>query len=247
VRTFIRKTHKASEQTPADAFVDGIISTALKHVHIFRPHSLASTIATLDALPEYLFDKTRHYSFDRPVAFVALDSASAFYWQSKAEEENAAFLAATMSTDHKQPAPASYASLASALKYISSMLHCPIVLTSKHLNPVTQLGTPGPDSQTLRPCLPAPLSNLPTLRLISHRLPVRKFPAGISVEGARREAGDRQQAVKAARFACEVNEWNLDERTLRKLQQEGSGFGFRITGEGLIIETKAVEAVEGSN
>ncbi|KAK4959040.1 hypothetical protein LTR10_003839 [Elasticomyces elasticus] len=227
---FIVKDDTAPEQDLED-----IVLSSLKHVHIFRPQSLASTTATLETLPSYLLDKSRHYSIDRAVGFVAIDSATAFYWQSKAEEENASIYASDPDLPPTKRPPSTYQQLTAALKASASALCCPLILTTHHLGPFP---TNAHDStQSLRPTLPAPLSNLPTLRLIVHRLPVRKFPAGISVEEARREAPNRQSAVDAGRFACVLNEWNVDERLLRRLQREGKiSFGLRISNEGLTVD-----------
>lgn len=212
---------------------------ALKHIHIFRPQSLPSTIATLNSLPTYLFNKSIHYSFDRPVGLVAMDSALAFYWQAKAEEEDAALLAATTTDIDLKPtaAPSSYAQLTTALKNVAATFSCPVILTSWHLGPVpTPQPGRGSSVRSLRPSVPAPLSQLPTLRLVVQRMPVRKFPAGISVEEAKRESVDRQRAIEEGEFECVVNEWSVDERTLQKLQQVGAGFRFRVKDEGVIVD-----------
>ncbi|KAK0252030.1 hypothetical protein LTR91_001788 [Friedmanniomyces endolithicus] len=235
-----------------DQETDDILLPSLKHIHIFRPQSFASSIATLTTLPNYLFDPSSHYSLDRAVSFIALASASAYYWQTKASEENAALFASTAapsSKPGKQPlqVPATYAQLTTALKLASRTFHCPILLTSHHLagppkpNTTTAHDFPSANnpSHALRPSLPAPLSTLPTLRLTLTRLPVRKLPAGISLEEAAREAVDRQQAVEAGKYSCVVNEWGLDERVLSKLQRPGEGgmgFGFRIEEEGLRVD-----------
>lgn len=50
------------------------VETALQHIHIFRPQSLTSLIATLNNLPTYLLH-TSHPSSDRALGFIALDSA----------------------------------------------------------------------------------------------------------------------------------------------------------------------------
>ncbi|KAK1075770.1 hypothetical protein LTR74_000178 [Friedmanniomyces endolithicus] len=228
---------------------DDILLSSLKHIHIFRPQSLASSIATLTTLPAYLFDASRHYSLDRAASFIALASASAYYWQTKASEENAALFASTAAplskpSKQQQQVPAAYAQLTTALRSASLTFRCPIVLTSHHLGgPVNPSTTPhdhpADSSHALRPSLPAPLSTLPTLKLILTRLPVRKFPAGISLEEAAREAVDRQAAVEAGKYSCVVNEWGLDERVLRRLQRLGEGkkgFGFRIGAEGLRMD-----------
>jgi len=237
-----------NKESSTDQETDDILLSSLKHIHIFRPQSLASSIATLTTLPNYLFDPSRHYSLDRAVSFIALASASAYYWQTKASEDNAALFASTAaavvpsSRITKQQHPPAYAQLTTALKLASRTFHCPILLTSHHL-----AGPPNPNTTTahdypphaLRPSLPAPVSTLPTLRLLLTRLPVRKFPAGISVEEAARGAADRQAAVETGKYSCVVNEWGLDERVLSKLQRPGEGgmgFGFRIEEEGLRVD-----------
>ena len=53
------------------------------------------------------------------------------------------------------------------------------------------------------------------------------------MEQALREAGDRQKAVDEGKFGCFVNEWGLDEQVLMKV---GGGFGFRIRGEGVLVD-----------
>ncbi|KAK3641106.1 hypothetical protein LTR56_011552 [Elasticomyces elasticus] len=225
------------DDTAPEQNLEDIVLSSLKHVHIFRPQSLASTTATLEALPSYLLDKSRHYSIDRAVRFVAIDSASAFYWQTKAEEENASIYASDPDLLPSRRPPSTYQQLTAALKASASALCCPLILTTHHLDPIS---TNAHDStQSLRPTLPAPLSNLPTLRLIVHRLPVRKFPAGISLEEAHREAPNRQSAVDAGKFACALNEWNVDERLLRRLHREGRmSFGFCVSNEGLTVDAE---------
>ncbi|KAF2767341.1 hypothetical protein EJ03DRAFT_156603 [Teratosphaeria nubilosa] len=220
------------------------VYSLLKHVHIFRPQSLASTIATLASLPTYLFDKTRHHSFDRPLAFIALDSASAFYWQTRAEEEEASLLATTTPGAAKPNSLPTWAHLSTALKNASTIFSCPVILTSWNLNQPTamQRHGHGEESQrTLRPSLPAPLSQIATVRFIVRRVPVRKFPVGISIEEAKREAENRQNAVDECKFECTVNEWGIDERLLQKLERAGAGFSFTIKEVGLLVEDQSME------
>ena len=98
-----RTTSNAEEH--ADTDVDDIIMSSLKHVHLFRPQSLASTIRTLEDLPSHLFDQTRHHSYDRVVGFIALDSASTFHWQTRSDEEEATLLAPTEPQSPHHPSP----------------------------------------------------------------------------------------------------------------------------------------------
>ncbi|KAK3709113.1 hypothetical protein LTR37_011092 [Vermiconidia calcicola] len=212
--------------------IDEEVLAALRHIHIFRPQSLPSAIATLDSLQTYLFDKTRHYSFDRQVAFIAIDSASTFYWQDRAETEDAAFVASTSTSTTGSKVPAlqsAYVQLGTSLRNTTQTFDCPAIVTTWHLN----LLPPSSASRGYRPQLPA---LQPILRLVVRRLPVRKFPPGISLEQALRESGDRQKAVGEAKFECFVNEWGLDERTLQALQRVGGGFGFRVKEDGVRME-----------
>lgn len=240
------------EQTLSEDHLMNVTLSSLTHVHIFRPQSLPSTIATLDTLPTYLFNKSLHHSIDRPVGFIALDSASAFYWQHRAEEEEAAFLTTTTTSatdpdrrpQHSKPDPEkpTYTHLTTALKTAATTFSCPLLLTTQHHGPAPNIPSrahiPGaPDTRSLRPTsLPAPLAQLPTLRLILQRIPVRKFPPGIGIAEAQREARDRLAAVEEGKFEAVVNEWGIDERTLARLQREGAGFGFRVVEEGVVME-----------
>lgn len=228
LRNLIKHTHTAEETDT----MDDTILQALRHVHIFRPQSLASLTATLEALPSYLFDPQRHFSFDRPVGFIAIDSASAFYWQDRAQTEDATFYAKTCG-DSGPPPQGGYIALTSALKRACPTLQCPAIFMSWYLGPT---GTAPHAARSFRSSLPAPFSALSTLRLACQRIPIKKFPPLISVENAAREASDRLAAVEEGKFECFVNEWGVDERTLRRMHEAGSGFEFRVKEEGLIIE-----------
>lgn len=62
---------------------------------------------------------------------------------------------------------------------------------------------------------------------------MRKLPVEIGLEEALRESEMRQKVVEQGKFECFVNEWGLDERTMKVLQSKGAGFGFRILREGV--------------
>lgn len=224
------KVRLQSGPCPQDSdSLDGMVFQSLRHLHIFRPQSLAALTSCLRGLQSYLFNQQRHFSYDRAVGFIAIDSASAFCWQDRAETEDAAFYAKTSAEPGQLP-PSAYNALAASLKEASAAIHCPVIFTSRHSGPVQATPHAG---RALRPSLPPPFPTLPTLRLVCQRLQVKKFPPWISVKGALREAADRLKAVEQARFECVVNEWGIDERTLRKLQSAGGGFEFRITDEGV--------------
>lgn len=139
----------ASESKPD---IESIILSALTHIHLLRPQSLGSTIASLAALPAYLLNSA-HSSLDRSLAFVALDSACAFYWQARAEQEDAAFAVSTrdggaddgdddgadnntgVDSVASNAPPATYAGLSAAVKNVVAALRCPFVFTSWHIGP----------------------------------------------------------------------------------------------------------------
>lgn len=211
---------------------DTTILQALRHVHIFRPQSLTSLTATLENLATYLFNPGSHFSFDREAAFIAIGSASTFYWQDRAETEDAAFYAKTSGDLSAVTPQLGYVHLSTTLKKVCITLQCPAIFTSWHLGPTS---TTPHASRSFRPSLPPPFSTLSTLRLVCQRVPVKKFPPMISVEGAQREATDRQKAVQEGKFECFVNEWGIDERMLRRFRREGGGFEFKITEDGMHI------------
>ncbi|RMY85067.1 hypothetical protein D0861_06646 [Hortaea werneckii] len=243
----IRKHLTTDRTTPnpeghSNTDLDDIIFSCLKHIHLFRPQSLTSTIHTLEDLPSHLFDQTRHHSYNRIVGFIALDSASTFHWQHRSDEEEAALHALTdPHSPHQPPShkPSNYHHLTTALRNATRTFSCPAIFTSWHLGPTPPIPSQGPESRSLRPALPAPLSQLPLLRLIVQKKPVRKFPVGMSVQEALREAEARQRAVEEGRFECIVNEWGMDERTVERLSRskEGMGFGFRIGADGVEVES----------
>ncbi|KAI7101983.1 hypothetical protein KC340_g4936 [Hortaea werneckii] len=246
----IRKRLTANRTTSnpeehSDTELDDATFSCLKHVHLFRPQSLTSTIRTLEALSSHLFNPTNHHSYDRAVGFIALDSLSTFYWQQRSAEEEAALHALTEPPQppaHQPPSSKPYQHLTTALQDATRTFSCPAIFTTWHSGPTPQLHSQGPGTQSLRPALPVPTAQLPLLlRLIVRRKPVRKFPIGMSIQEALREAEDRQRAVEEGRFECFVNEWGVEERTLQRLSQSGTGttgFGFRIGRDGVDVESK---------
>lgn len=239
VRSLLQR-HQFSDGDGPEAQIDLQMELleALKHVHIFRPQSLATTIATIDSLASYLFDKGRHSSFDRAVGFIAIDSASAFYWQDRSEAEEAGFLTSTGngSNRHIIASTSGYAALGASLRATCKAFGCPAIVNTWHLAPTTsETQTPLEYQRSFRAPFPAIWNSPTTLRFVLRRQPVRKFPPGIMVEQALREAPVRQKAVDDARFECFVNEYGLGESTLARVRAAGGGFRFNITESGLVM------------
>ena len=212
-----------------------MIADCLKHVHIFRPTSLASTVHTLNNLSTYLFNQSEHHSFDRAIAFIAIDSASAFYWQTRVEADQAALLTST-TKDVSPPQPVNYTDLASALRLASRTLSTPVIYTARDYNPPLQQSHNLPSAFvgtfSYRPCLP---QLQPTMRFVIRRADVRKLPAGISLEDAMRENDIRKKVVALGKFECFVNEWGIDEKVMERLRARGAMFEIFITKEGVKV------------
>lgn len=226
---------------------EDIMLLSLKHVHIFSPQSLSSATATINSLPAYLFNSTKHHSFDRTINFIALDSASTFYWQHRTDTDDAALNSSTSTGSSKATSqPSGYGLLAAALRNATRIFNTALIFTSWHLGPVNDANSnPSPDAQSFRPSLPSPWAQLPTLRLVVQRAAVRKLPVEISVEDALRESETRRKVVDKGKVECFVNEFGVDESVMQKLRAVGAGFDVYITVEGIAFDP--VERVDRGN
>lgn len=86
VREHLRKANTANH----DSSVAAIVQESLQHLHIFRPQSQASLQATIKLLQNHvLANLTSHFSANRRLRGIIINSLSAFFWQSRqdAEEE----------------------------------------------------------------------------------------------------------------------------------------------------------------
>lgn len=162
---------------------------------------------------------------------MALDSASAFYWQHRTDFDDAALLPSTSK-------PNNYVQLAAALKNSQRIFNTSLIFTSWHNGPIKDPSSNhlGPEAQSFRSSLPAPWPTLPTLRFIVHRAPVRKLPVEISVEDALRESETRQKVVEKGKVECFVNEFGVEEGVLQNLRKGGAGFDFFITEDGVAFD-----------
>lgn len=87
----LNNKNESNQPIPSTTDIEATILTALTHIHIFRPQSLASLTATLHTLPTYLLTSpSAAHSFQKHVGALILDSASSFFWQEKADLELAA-------------------------------------------------------------------------------------------------------------------------------------------------------------
>ena len=232
----IAKTSMESEDHfPTSEDTNNAIEAALSHVHIFRPQSMESLLATITNLRNYLFDPAAQYSTHRRIVSIILSSASAFYWQDRCDTDTAAALSAASASTTINPRPRSgYIQLAASLRSISAELSCPVIYTTWTTSTVQ------PGSTTIRPTLPNPWPALPTLRLVVQRRPVRKLPGAVSAEEALKDRSDRSAAVAQGWFDVFVNGYGSEDWTdgvregLKRM--DGGGFAMRIWQEGIDID-----------
>jgi hypothetical protein len=179
--------------------LDGAIKRSLQHVHIYQPQNLPSLVSTLSSLQAYLFNSKAHPSNRRHLHSIIIDSASAFYWQTRAEGENESITSLNPGPPSNLPPTTAnpYASMIHHLRSLTRTFHCAIIVTTHAFSSTSK----DSGEQILR-TLPAPWPSFPTLRLCLTRDPVRKFASGISAEEDLKEQAARQAAVEQARFTA---------------------------------------------
>jgi hypothetical protein len=215
-----------------EATTSHLISISLQHIHIFRPQSLPSLLATLSSLPTYLLTATAHHSSNRPLHSVLLDSATAFYWHHRAASE-------TMQLSHPGPQPEpTYTHLVHTLRSLAQLFSCPVIATTSppfvtstftSLSAAVDVTGGGTGvglsarPQALRHFMPHPWPAFVTVRLRVARVAVPRFALGLSVEEAMGEREERQKEVERGRFVAVADDGH-------------GGFGFRICAEGVEVE-----------
>ncbi|KAJ5626261.1 hypothetical protein N7510_002570 [Penicillium lagena] len=233
-----------------------LLVSSIQHVHVFRPQSSSSLLATICALDTYLFDLSRHRSASRSLQMIAIDSVTAFFWQDRLREE--ASRTETIGRPQKEIDSLReskqlfylsdlYVELAKELKQLQGRFGCAIVYTATIPGgrPANANDASGPFEQhtsrrpSLRPALPAPWGTFPALRLIVYRSQVRPFPPGINTQDAEREAPLRQSVVDQGTFCACVNAWGSEEWPRRVVDgiaaRKGGRFAFSVRETGVEI------------
>ena len=220
-----------------------LIHTSLTHLHVFRPQSTQSLVATLSALPAYLLSRpSSHFSANRPLGLLAISDISAFYQQDRLESEegqvttpdgtNAAATTVTLLQSR-------YKSLTAILQDVQTLFSAPVVVTNSALSSFSSnvVGQP-----SLRSHLPAVWNVFCTLQLGIERDRVTKFGPGMSVEEASGERAQRWEAVTRSGFSGWVNWWGSGgwreevKEDLRRMEAGGS-FKFRVGDEGVVVDS----------
>ncbi|KAL4900786.1 hypothetical protein BDW74DRAFT_170561 [Aspergillus multicolor] len=243
--------------TKSQNSAETILLESLQHVHVFRPQSSLALLATLQTLDEYLLNISRHASASRALQAVVLDSATAFFWQDKLQDEiartedigqSAAEIERRCRGRETFHLADIYADLVASLKRLQSIFDCTVIYTATPFgaksaerpsmpygsyNPLdTALNTP-----SFRSPLPPPWGLFPTLRLVLQREMVRPFMPGGTVQEAERDAPMRQGVVMRGEFLGSVNSWGREDwpqRILEALKRRGGGqFTFNVGQEGV--------------
>lgn len=190
-----------------------LISHVLQHVHVFRPQSLSSLVATVRSLDAYLFDMTAHQSSQRPLGAMILDGASAFFWQHRAEEDAARLKdaeprAADTTAESNQSAIPAYSLLLAALRKASKTFDCPIIFTSQSSvfagHDRGSFHERSSSKSHLRSLLPPSWTTFTTVRLVFERAKTVQFAPGMSAEEAWEERALRQEVVDRGIFRGKV-------------------------------------------
>jgi hypothetical protein len=250
----------AAEQNPEDGInedeIDSVIRDSLQHVHIFRPQSSFSLLATLKGLDQYLLDLTKHISAARPLRAMLLDSASSFYWQDRLRDEVARTeeigrSAAETARDRDQKQsfhiPDLYRDLVTEMRRLQHLFDCAVLYTTWGVSrappsvtiPYARLG-PGPPS--FRPHLPPPWgTTFPTLRLVTQRDAVRAFASDATTVEMERDAPLRQRVVTQGKFSAWIDSWGKEDwpgsvvSALNRMDTQG-GFSFWVRRDGVFMK-----------
>ena len=245
-------------QGPSDDELEKVVSSALQHVHVFRPQSSSALLATLCALDAYLFNISCHHSASRPLQMIAIDSVTAFFWQDRLRDEVARTedigrprTEIDQEREQKQVFYLSdlYSQLVTELKRLQGRFGCTVVYTATASSGRPSINSSysalGPYDRSpsrtpsLRSALPAPWGIFPTLRLVVHRDLVRSFPPATSAHDARKDAPMRQKVVRQGKFSAWVNSWGREEWPRRVADSvdalNGGCFSFYVRETGMKI------------
>ncbi|GAD97445.1 rad51 family DNA repair protein [Paecilomyces variotii No. 5] len=246
-----KETEKVEEENVDPRDIAELVHNALQHIHVFRPQSSSSLLATLRHLDSYLLDVSRHPSATRPLHAIFLDSASAFFWQDRLRDEVARTEeigrpAAEIERDREQERTfhiaVLYRRLVAELRRLQTIFDCAVVYTTWGLSRAKSTSDYGPTSSYagFRPHLPPPWGTFPSLRLVVQREPTRPFPPETTLQEAERDAPLRQEVVARGKFWAWVDTWGREEwprRIVEGLERRNRGrFAFWVRDDVVIGE-----------
>jgi len=215
IKSHSRNQREQNQHPPKDttaeivevvALETSTINSALRHVHIFRPQSHPSLLATLASLPTYFLNNGTNPSLHRPLSFIALDSLPAFHWQTRAESETKAFEEEEIRNQEKNPQPL-YPTRTTTPPNARAKTLPNLLQTLAQIFPSTPQLHTNPShfprlSSLLQPTHQHHQHHHPQkpISLTLSRQIARPFPPMISLAEALREKAQREIAVRKARW-----------------------------------------------
>ncbi|KIX00692.1 uncharacterized protein Z518_09757 [Rhinocladiella mackenziei CBS 650.93] len=197
---------------------------ALNHAHIFRPQSSAQLISILDSLPTYLLDRSQHLSIHRSLSLIIIDSATAFYWQDRFDQDMARLESPGVSGGQSKASE-----IIDRLKALQERFECCVVFSTTPISPPAKrpdgfhpTAASGPTSPFL-----TPWTSYATLTLTLSRTSVPQFPPQMSLEECLRDADKRFKAVRNTTFVADVD-WSANQAARVRGTTGEEGFRFRI-------------------
>ena len=222
--------------------LDILVGELLKHVHVIQQWSMGGLLESLEKLPHYLLVNSNHCSAKRHLHSILIDSASAFYWESRMKNDEKGDIAA-LDTGMSYT-KTSYLKLARLLHRLQATFACIVVATTwsySQFNP-THAGTPEP--QPWKSILPSPWLRLPTVRMVvKPHVPRSSQPHSKHVDYAITAVPNTlkmEENLVQTNFAAWLDESNFENRDdqvlndLRQIQGVPS-FLFTISETGVYI------------
>ncbi|KAL8987272.1 MAG: hypothetical protein Q9177_003499 [Variospora cf. flavescens] len=237
--THVQSQLDKRSETASRSSVESMVRTSLKHLHVFRPQTSLSLLATLSNLQNYLFNTVCHVSANRSVGSIILHNVDAFLWQDRLEDaEDQTHNTAAPQTGGLLPGR--FRDLVAHVRRLQASLSCCVIATSSALSTTSYTRIDDQVVPVLRSHLPNSWRSFVTVRLIVQRDPVQKFPLGICAEAAA-EAGQRREAVEKNVFSArldwsESDIWREETRSVIKAMDDVGGFLFRITTSGVDLD-----------
>lgn len=215
--------------------INALVQASFEHLHVFRPQSLLSLLATLSNLQSYLFDTSSHVSANRALGAIVVNDADAFLWQARLEDAEDEI--STSNTALKRGLLTNrFRELVAQLRRLQSIFSCLVIATSSALSSSTYVRIDGLHVPILQSHMPTAWKAFVTARFIVQRETVRKFQYGVSVEEAAREAQQRQEAVEKSAFSARIDwseseAWREDTRNVIKTMGVNTDVNFKVTSE----------------
>ena len=167
------------------------LQSILGRLHVFRPQSADALVATIQGLKSQLSTLDSQFSQSCPLNAIIISDISAFYWQERAEDEDAQMESNNLQGAEQQQRGMlqRWRVMVAALRELQARFGCIVALSNVALFAPRR----GSDGPVVKPHLPGIWNGFVTVRALLWKEPGRKIRRGMSVEEALLEARARQQ------------------------------------------------------